>query len=337
MINIITITQALLEKNSIFIDTRTPKEYAEDHLPSAVNIPIFSNEERAIIGTMYKQVSKEKAIEKGVELFSQKLPHFMAQINQYKKKQLLIYCWRGGMRSRTVTALLESLGYQVKQIEGGYKAYRQYVREKLHSYQLKPKLIVLWGLTCTGKSGLLKHFPNSIDLENLAQHRGSLYGAIGLQPRSQKQFENLLLQELERLNQEKYIMVEGESRKIGDVQLPEFFYTAMKNGIPIRVQRPLQQRAEYAVERYFNKKEDIENIKQVTQKLWKVISKNHQQEVLHLLEQKHYIDAAKILLEFYYDPLYEHTLNKIEYAFEIHNEIEKNAAEEIKQKIAILV
>src|SRR3989338_5502706 len=280
MINIITITQALLEKNSIFIDTRTPKEYAEDHLPSAVNIPIFSNEERAIIGTMYKQVSKEKAIEKGVELFSQKLPHFMAQINQYKKK-------------------------------------------KLHSYQLKPKLIVLWGLTCTGKSGLLKHFPNSIDLENLAQHRGSLYGAIGLQPRSQKQFENLLLQELERLNQEKYIMVEGESRKIGDVQLPEFFYTAMKNGIPIRVQRPLQQRAEYAVERYFNKKEDIENIKQVTQKLWKVISKNHQQEVLHLLEQKHYIDAAKILLEFYYDPLYEHTLNKIEYAFKVNNDEEK--------------
>src|SRR3989344_856047 len=141
MINIITITQALLEKNSIFIDTRTPKEYAEDHLPNAVNIPLFSNEERAIVGTMYKQVSKEKAIETGMELFSKKLPQFMNTINKYKDRELIIYCWRGGMRSKTVASLLDGLGYNVKQLIGGHKQYRAYVRERLEQFQLKPKLI----------------------------------------------------------------------------------------------------------------------------------------------------------------------------------------------------
>ncbi len=331
MITAITVKEALRSGDAIFIDTRTPKEFAEDHLPNAVNIPIFSNDERALIGKIYTKISQEKAIEKGVELFSHKLPAFMQEINKYQGKELLIYCWRGGMRSRTVVALLEALGYPAKQIKGGYKEYRAYVNERLGSYQLKPKLIVLWGLTCTGKSELLSHFPNSLDLEELAQHRGSLYGRIGLQPRTQKQFENLLLQRLDLLNHEKYIIIEGESRTIGDVQIPPFLYKAMREGIAVRVQRSLDKRAEYAVKRYFSGQDDLEKIKEITKTLWKVISKKNQQKVLELLEKQEYVDAAKMLLEFYYDPLYGHTLDKMTFALEVENDEVGGAVGEIKR------
>ncbi|MBI2666083.1 tRNA 2-selenouridine(34) synthase MnmH [Candidatus Woesearchaeota archaeon] len=335
----ITVQQALQHKEAIFIDTRTPQEFAEDCLPNAINIPIFSDDERAMVGTIYKQISREKAIEKGIEFFSQKLPDFMNKINTLiekwiekgnkkeenktennkKDKELIIYCWRGGMRSKSVTALLDSLGYNVKQLEGGHKEYRAYVRERLQNYQLKAKLVVLWGLTCTGKTELIHQLPCSIDLEGLAQHRGSLYGAIGLQPRSQKKFENLFLQELEKLNDKEYILVEGESRKIGDVQIPAFFYKAMLNGKHILITQSIEKRAEAAVKEYFGEK-NVAEIKKVTEKLWKVIGKQRKEEVLQLLETGKFVEAARILLEFYYDPLYSHTLKKMQFVGEVRNE-----------------
>ena len=294
----ITVTAAVQRKNILFIDTRTPQEFSEDHLPRAINIPIFSNEERAVIGTMYKQVSKEKALETGVTLFSRKLPEFMKEISKYQQQELIIYCWRGGMRSKTVTALLDSLGYTVYQLEGGHKAYRKYIREQLEQFHLKPKLVVLWGLTCTGKTKLLQHFSNSLDLEGLAQHRGSLYGAIGLQPRSQKAFENVLLQRLQELNNKAYVLIEGESRKIGPVQLPAFLYTALKQGIPVLVTRSMEKRAEHALQEYIHNPGEVYQLKEVTAHLFKVISQQHQQEALQLLERGKNLEAIRILLEY---------------------------------------
>ena len=334
MFTTITVTQALQLKNAIFIDTRTPAEFAEDCLPNAINIPIFSNDERAMVGTIYKQVSREKAIEKGIEFFSSKLPEFMQEVNKYKEKELIIYCWRGGMRSKSVVALLDSLGYNVKQLEGGHKAYRAYVRERLQNFELKPKLIVLWGLTCTGKTELIQQLPNSIDLEGLAQHRGSLYGAIGLQPRTQKRFENLFLQELERLNDQEQIFVEGESRKIGNVQIPAFFYKAMLQGKHILIKRSLEKRADAAVNEYFGSKEQVQEIRKITESLWKVIGKQKKEEVLRLLDEEKLAEAAKILLEFYYDPLYSHTLQKMNFTGEVRNEGEGvNEREGVIRKI----
>lgn len=330
MFTTISVEKALQQKEAVFIDTRTPKEFAEDHLPRAINLPIFSNEERAIVGTIYKQTSQEKAIEKGVEFFSQKLPEFMQEVNKYKNKELIIYCWRGGMRSRSVVALLDSLGYKVKQLEGGHKAYRAYVRERLQHFQLKPKLMVLWGLTCTGKTELIKQFPNSIDLEGLAQHRGSLYGALGLLPRSQKAFENLLLQEVEKLNNQECILVEGESKKIGNVQIPAFFYKAMLQGKHILITRSLQKRADAAVQEYFGER-NIPTIKKITESLWKVIGKQKKEEVLRLLDDRNFLEAAKILLEFYYDPLYGHTLKKMQFVAEVRNETVEEGVEKIRE------
>lgn len=333
MVPTISVEKALQSSNAIFIDTRTPQEFAEDHLPDAVNIPIFSNDERAVIGTLYKQVSQEKALEKGVELFSQRLPNFMREINKFKDKELIIYCWRGGMRSKAVVSLLDALKYNVCQMEGGHKQYRQYVRECLENYIIKPKLIVLWGLTCSGKTALLSHFSNSLNLEQLAQHRGSLYGGIGLTPNTQKCFESLLLQRLEQLNQENYIIVEGESKRIGRVVMPAFLSTAIKKGIPVFVTRTVENRASLAMTEYFTTADDITKIKEITMNLKKVISAKDKNKVIQLLNQKKYQQAAKILLQQYYDPLYNHTLKNIQYQFEIDNNNLTMAAQELRTKL----
>ncbi|PIN73214.1 tRNA 2-selenouridine(34) synthase MnmH [Candidatus Woesearchaeota archaeon CG10_big_fil_rev_8_21_14_0_10_45_16] len=332
---VITITEALNFKDAVFIDTRTPKEYEEDHLPGAINLPILSNEERAIVGTLFKQVSKEKAIKQGMQFFSPKLPHFLEEITKYKDKRIIIYCWRGGMRSKTVVSLFSALGYDVEQLQGGYKSYRLHVRERLSRYVLKPKIIVLWGLTCTGKTELLSKFSDFLDLEGLAQHRSSLYGSIGLTPRSQKSFENLLLQSLDQLNDKKQILIEGESRKIGDVEMPPFLWKAMNNGLAIQVTRSLEKRAQACVKEYFSSSDHVQKIRETTVGLWKVISKKRKQEVLDLIDNKQYKEAAAILLSEYYDPLYGHTLKKKDFAFTLDNDDVDRAEEILTRKLSL--
>ncbi len=336
MVQTISVEQALLEKDIILLDTRTPKEFQEDHLPNAINLPILSDEERAVVGTIYKQVSQEKAIEQGIEFFSKKMPEFMKETAKYKADNIIVYCWRGGMRSRIVVSLLESFGYNVRQLSGGYKSYRAYVKEKLYHYQIKPRFVVLWGLTCTGKTQLLQQFQHSLDLEGLAQHRGSLYGAIGLQPRSQKMFENLMLQRLDQLHQEKFILVEGESRRIGDVIIPDVVWKAMQQGIHLRVTRSIDRRAEEAAKEYITSEEDVQKIKEITLSLSRVISNNQKQEIAFLLDHKKYVDAIKILLEFYYDPLYSNTLKNFKFEFEVKNDDVKIAVKELRENFPFL-
>jgi len=332
MFQTIPIEEAL-KQQAIFIDTRTPKEFEEDHLPSAINLPILSNDERAIVGTIYKQVSQEDAINKGVEFFAQKMPDYIKEVSQYKKKPIILYCWRGGMRSKTITSLLDSLGYNVKQLIGGYKSYRAYVKQQLDNYQLTPKICVLWGLTCTGKTALLQKLPNVIDLEGFAQHRGSLYGALGLTPNSQKRFDSLFLEEINKLNQEPYIIVEGESRKIGDVQIPEFFYKAMLKGTHLHITRNLDLRAKEAVKEYLTSEEILTKFKTITQNLDRLLSNKRKQEILQFIENQQYEDAVKILLTDYYDPLYNHTLKKMNFSYEVNNDEEEKAVEEIMRII----
>ncbi|MBI2669073.1 tRNA 2-selenouridine(34) synthase MnmH [Candidatus Woesearchaeota archaeon] len=336
MANTISVQEAVLRKKTVFIDTRTPAEFEEDHLPKAINLPILSNDERAIVGTIYKQESKELALQKGVEFFSQRMPDYIAKVSKYKDKEIIVYCWRGGMRSRTVTSLLDSLGYTVKQLEGGYKAYREYVRTRLEQYVLKPKFMVLWGLTCTGKTKLLQQFSHSLDLEGLAQHRGSLYGAVGLKPVSQKRFENLLLQRLDELQQEKWMLVEGESKKIGNVQIPPFFYAAMMKGTHVLVKRSMEIRAQEAVKEYFSPAH-LEEMKRITLSLFRILGKKRQQEVAELMDTGNYQEAACILLEEYYDPLYRHTLEKLKFSFEIENEKVEEGARELREKVKRLL
>lgn len=332
MVKQISVEEAL-KQDVVFLDTRTPKEFAEDSLPKAINTPFFSNEERAFIGTIYKQISREEAIDKGLALFMKHLPNIIQEANKHKNQELVIYCWRGGLRSEIVTAILGQLGFKVKQLSGGHKAYRKYVLKRLSTYDFKPEIIVVWGLTATGKTQLLSHFSNFLDLEDLAQHRGSLYGALGLIPNSQKKFENLFLQRLDQLQSERFILVECESKKIGNVQIPNFFFQKMKEGRNILVTRKMELRAKLTAELYFA---DIPQTKAITAGLKRVISNKKKREMLQFLDQEKLVEAAQILLQFYYDPLYEHSLKKKEFLFMVNNDNLDHAEKELRQKLTFL-
>src|SRR3990167_3115854 len=169
MVQKIAIAEALVLPKALFIDARTPKEYAEDHILGAVNVPLLDDQERHEIGIIYKQYSREKAIEKGMELFPAKIPSIYNAVKDHQEKTIVVYCARGGMRSGIIASLLESIGFKVLQIEGGYKSFRHYIVDQLYHFPLKTKIICLYGLTCSGKTTLLKQLPNSLDLEELAQ------------------------------------------------------------------------------------------------------------------------------------------------------------------------
>ena len=332
MVHKITVEEAFKLDNTLFIDARTPKEFSEDHILGAVNVPLLSNEERHEIGIIYKQQSREKAIERGMKHFPAKIPSIYNAVKDHRGKTIIIYCARGGMRSNIIASLLASIGFKVLQLEGGYKLFRHYILEELKNFQLKPKIICLYGLTCSRKTKLVNLFENSLDLEGLAQHRGSLYGGVGLQPNGQKRFENLLLQRLRELNKEEFIITEGESRKIGDVEIPSFLFKAMKKGINIHITAALQTRIKEVIEEYFSSPKKVQEVIKITPTLKNIISKKRKEEIVTLIKEGKYDDAVKILLEEYYDPLYSHTLKNVNFDLEISSDDVEKAKKEIIAK-----
>ena len=249
----ITVTQALSQPNSLFIDTRSPSEFEQGHIPGAINIPLLEDAERAVVGTLYKQQGQAEAKEKGLEIVSGKLSGMVKQILQLVDSpgcSLVVYCWRGGMRSKSVLAILELMGVSGSQLIGGYKSYRCYVQEQLAAFSLHPEIVVLCGSTGVGKTSLLQLLARQgipvIDLEKLANHRGSAFGQVGRgKPATARNFDAQLLQLLLQYNHEPLIVVECESRRIGNIFLPEVLYRAMQSGrriltratLAIRVQR----------------------------------------------------------------------------------------------------
>lgn len=340
MINKISVAEALSCQDALFIDARTPKEYAEDHILRAVNVPLLDDQERHEIGLIYKQYSREKAIERGMELFPSKIPSIYNAVKNHREKKIIVYCARGGMRSGIIASLLESIGFKVLQVEGGYKSFRHYLTYQLYNFPLEPKIICLYGLTCSGKTKLLEQLPNALNLEELAQHRGSLYGGVGLNPNRQKKFENLLLQRLRELNHHDYIFVEGESRKIGDTEIPPFLFKAMKKGINIRINKDFELRVKECVQEYFSSPQKVQQIREITPQLRDIISNKRKQEIIVLIDEKKYEEVAGILLKEYYDVLYAHTLKHVAFDLEItHNNSEEairklKEIEKIKVKIS---
>ena len=305
-------------KEYSFIDVRSPKEFAEDHIPEAINIPLFSNEERAIVGTLYKQVGKDVAIERGLEIVGEKLAEMMKDYSSYKGKKLCVYCWRGGMRSGSVVSLLQNLNYDVVQLENGYKDYRRFVREQLETVAIPP-LVILYGLTGSGKTEILEKLHNSIDLEGLAQHRGSIFGDIGKTVRSQKRFESLLLQRLLELQKEKMVFIEGESRKIGQTMIPLRLWTLMQQAQKGKVMCSTEERVERLYKDYCTGM-DKELIIQKITLIEKYLGKRKAEELISLLEQNKVKEVIQDILLDYYDVLYKHTVDSKVYSFTIHDE-----------------
>jgi len=321
-------------KEYTFIDVRSPKEFEEDSIPGAINIPLLLDDERAIVGTIYTKESKEKAMEVGMEFISKRLPKMFQQYQDFAnkhKKPIVIFCWRGGMRSGSITGLLKATKLDVHQLEGGYKTYRAYVREQLKDIQL-PKSVVVYGHTGAGKTEVIKQLSNGLDLEGLAQHRGSILGDINLKPHGQKKFESLLYKRLLELQDEDFIVIECESRKIGKVEIPNAVFKKIKNPWKsIFLNKSVEERAEFSKKVYF---QDVtkEQVLQKLELIKKHLGNKKLDQIKEHFEQDQIIEAIKILLIDYYDLHYlnsfiekfDYTVKTDEEFFEIIEDLRLN-------------
>lgn len=285
------------------IDVRSPGEFAEDRLPGAVNLPVLNDPERAQVGTLYKE-SQFEARELGARLISANISRILEEIgalHRGERKPFLIYCWRGGMRSRSLFTVMHLIGYPSMLLAGGYQAYRRAVQTALYEQPLRVRLIVIHGYTGSGKTAALVRFKKEgtavLDLEWAANHRGSLLGRLpGGQP-SQKDFESRIYAQLPDGGS---VLVEGESRKIGKLSIPPSVWTAMDAGIHIWVDVPLEARAQQCVRDYGN---DLESLRKGLSYI-EGLSGKVMQLIRDHLEAGQLAEAARLLLVEYYDPLY---------------------------------
>ena len=308
---LLTVEQFLAEKEHYYlVDVRSPREYAEAHIPGAVNIPLFNNEERALVGTTYKQAGTDRAKQVGLNLVAPRLPQLVAKILQASAgKETVIYCWRGGMRSRSICSLLEALNYPVWLLQGGYKAFRRYIHDFLSQAEITVPVFVLNGLTGVGKTRIIKILQQqghpALDLEGMANHRGSAFGTVGLgQARSQKDFEALLALALLDYQTAPYLVIEGEGKKIGTVRLPDFLYQAMQKGQHLLLQADLPVRISRIVEEYQGSAEQLEELVQAVKNLSRKLGKAKCEELAALIRREELERAVEILCTNYYDHYY---------------------------------
>ena len=295
-----------LKKTHTLIDVRSPSEFAQGHIPEALNLPLFNDEERAKVGTLYKTVSPDSAFLKGLDFVGPKMSGFIKKVRKWSpENKILIHCWRGGKRSGSVAWLLNFAGFEVKILQGGYKNYRHQV---LSQFAATCKIIILGGKTGTGKTAILHALKEKgeqiIDLEGLAHHKGSAFGWIGELPQpTTEQFENNLYEALRLLNPEKRIWVENESRNVGTVFIPAEFWFQMKNAPSIHLQVPSEERLKHLVAVYCNtQKEDlIESFRKIEKKIGAVRLKNCE----NYIADGKYESAANEALA-YYDKTYAH-------------------------------
>lgn len=296
-----------LSNNTPIIDVRSPAEYEQAHIPGALNLPLFSNEERAIVGTTYKKKGKVKAVTTGLEIVGPKLVSFTKYALSLKSETILIHCWRGGMRSASMAWLLETVGLKCNILTGGYKNYRRYIRERLENPY---NIILLGGFTGSGKTDLLKLLDKSgrqiIDLEGLAHHKGSAFGAIGESPQpSTEMFENILYKELSKLDCSKPIWVEDESRNIGRVFIPEPFWLQMRQSPLVVIDATFEQRVERLMRDYGGY--PTESLKASIKKIEKRLGYDKCKLALEACENNDIKSAAQTCL-LYYDKAYNSQL-----------------------------
>ncbi len=312
--------EEFLELANLFpvIDVRSPGEYLHAQIPNAFSIPLFNDEERKIVGTAYKQQSRETAIKIGLDFFGVKMKKVVEDaegvvanfqvsvINDPKPKTdkvVLIYCWRGGMRSAAIAWLLDMYGFKVYTLAGGYKAFRNWVLKHLdEEYNLK----ILGGYTGSGKTLILQQLKSKdnsvIDLEKLANHKGSAFGAIGEKPQpTQEMFENLLAIKLNEVSDSSGIWLEDESQRIGKLIIPNPFWEKMRASPVYFLDIPFEERLNYLVTTYGNleKEKLMESIERIKKRLGGLETKNAK----NFLSENNIKECFCILLK-YYDKLY---------------------------------
>jgi tRNA 2-selenouridine synthase len=315
------------------IDVRSEGEYTHAHIPGAHNLPLFNDEERKVVGTIYKQQSRESAIKKGLAYFGPKMNQMISFIEEIKTnsedKIVLVHCWRGGMRSGGVAWLLDLYGFKVYTLVGGYKEFRNWT---LKQFEKDWNFNILGGYTGSGKTITLDSLKQKgeavIDLEGIAGHKGSAFGRIGLPPQdSVEMFENKLAIELHQSSEKqkgKNIWLEDESQRIGSVSIPHMLWNTIRKKNIYFLVIPFEKRLDYLVETYgkLDKFELGDAIKRIEKKLGGLETKT----AIDFLESDNIKDCFSILLN-YYDKLYKKSLEKRENLAEILQEIKSDTTD----------
>ncbi len=299
-----------LQAPGTIFDVRSPGEYAQGRLPGARSLPLFSDAERAAVGTLYKQVGKEQAIEQGLEFVGPKLASFVTGTKTHLQGGLAkIHCWRGGMRSSSMAWLLQTAGLRTATLQGGYKAFRRWV---LECFQQPRHLVVLGGLTGSGKTSILHALQHQgeqvLDLEELAGHRGSSYGMVGMhlpQP-SNEQFENEIAYRLAAFNPQRRIWVEDESRLLGKCQIPNTLYQQIRAAPLIYIDCPLAERLERLLQEYGSA--PAGHLIDSTERLGRRLGGAKTKEIIALIQAGELKPAIELSLQ-YYDRTYRYGLS----------------------------
>ncbi len=300
------------------IDVRSPNEYYKGHMPNSINIPLFDNDERAIIGTQYKKYGREKAIQEGLIFFERKIDSLLNKLFHYinsqqiknldldiNKQLIRVYCARGGMRSMSVSWLLERYNQKNISLIGGYKKYRNWT---LNHFSKTWNIVVIGGKTGTGKTKLLnvmdKHSYQVIDLEGIACHRGSTFGGLGMKKQpTNEHFENTIAEKLSSFKIEKFIFVEAESANIGKCRIPHEFFNQMKTSRRIEIIRSFSNRLDELINTYsvFSKKELEDSVLRIKKRLGPQRTKI----AIESIKEEKWNIVCQSVLE-YYDKCYEY-------------------------------
>lgn len=302
-----------LGQRGTIIDVRSPSEFKQGHLPHSHSLPLFDDDERALIGTAYKRKSRIEAIDLGLSILAEKIEVWINRAELLDSKQINVLCWRGGMRSGFAAQLLESCGYQSSTLIGGYKTFRRRVLATWNGLpSTKIKLFVVGGLTGSGKtkilSALKKLGEQVLDLEDLAQHRGSAFGHIGLsQQPTQEQFENQLADEWLKFDLTQPIWIEDESRLIGKCHLPSKLYEMMQQAPLFYLECSEEERLQNLLQLYGSASR--ETLINATQCLMRRLGTQLTSQIIELIQSGDLLNATKHLM-IYYDKTYSHQLKK---------------------------
>lgn len=369
---VVPVPLALGARDAVVIDLRSPKEFAEDHVPGAHNIPLFDDAERAIVGTLYKQESSAAAFRAGTEFVREGIGQLVEDVAaacdwspesgdlrehvtemteggiqkleaglrsvplaEVPERVVVLHCWRGGLRSQSVIALLRTLGLErAVGLEGGYKAYRRNTMDALDDWQA-PSPFVIRGLTGVGKTLILRALEElrpgwTLDLEACAGHRSSLLGMVGLEPCTQKTFETRLAARL-REGFPGPVVFEGESRKVGDAIIPRGVWEPVARGVNLKIEAPLERRIQVLSEDYMGTEAGR---RELPSQLAIVEGRmDGDFPLVRLYEEGRIDELVAVLLEHYYDPLYRHSEKGREYAATFTTTDQRETAGEIARWI----
>ncbi len=327
------IIERLKEKKPLFIDVRSPSEYKEAHIPGAVNIPIFSDEERQVIGMLYKQKGKREAIREAIEIVGPKVGKIYDDFerNMERRRETVVYCARGGMRSSSIVSFFKGFSMPLIKLEGGYKGYRRFLNENLPALLRKKQFIALYGRTGSGKTDILKKIEEKgfdvLDLEGCANHRGSLLGGIGLgECATQKNFEACILENI-IYSKSDVIFTEGESKRIGSVVMPEYIFEKVINARKLLIETDIDKRIEIIKSGYIKEDFSREEIVTALRKLGKYIGEKKVEEHVENLDSGKTYLVIRELIEDYYDKVYKTKSHLFERVF--YNKNEEDCGREI--------